>query len=95
MTITYPVDARSPYTWIKPIKLPKKEHLNTNHLFDIKSLKPFNQPEDSSFAFSEIALFDLKVRQFLVKQKLILQLPSNEFHFLNTLQLGFEPLKNY
>ena len=25
---------------IKPMKLPIKEHLNTNHLFDIKSLKP-------------------------------------------------------
>ena len=45
---------------IKPMKLPIKEHLNTNHLFDIKSLKPFNHPEDSSFAFSDIALFDLK-----------------------------------
>ena len=49
-----------PIPGIKPIKLPKKEHLRTNHLFDIKSLNPFNQPEDSSFAFSDIALFDLK-----------------------------------
>ena len=59
-----------PIPGIKPIKLPKKEHLNTNHLFDIKSLKPFNQPEDSSFAFSEIALFDLKSSTISGKAKI-------------------------
>ena len=55
---------------IKPIKLPRKEHLRTSHLFDIKSLNPFNQPEDSNFAFSDIALFDLKSSTISGKAKI-------------------------
>ena len=48
-----------PIPGINPIKLPKKEHLSTSHLFAMKSLNPLNQPEASNSAFSEIALFYL------------------------------------